>query len=274
MAWVAPLIAAGGMIGSKLLEKGDGSEEIYRDQLNKLYGVGLPDLQAFNYNPEDYSYQTISEDPSMQLRQSALLDRLSQLGETGLSDADKANYAQGVQQANQAARQRSGALMNEMRARGQGGSGLEYALREQAGQEAMNRQAQLGLAQAGDSARQRALYQQAYGNALAGKRDQDYRTAAANTDIINRFNQLNTAQRNDANLQNMQRKNDVAQQRFSNSINRITGATGTLGNLAQSQAANAASQNALTSGLMGIASQYAMGQAGYGPWAEKEKKQG
>ena len=268
--WPA-LIAAGGLAASKAMEGDSDAEKIYRDQARKLQTVGLPQLEAFEFSPEDYQYQLAQEDPTYKTRQMALLDRMAQLGETGLSDADKASYAQGVGQANQAAGQRSAALMNEMKARGQGGSGLEYALREQAGQEALTRQNQSGLAQAGDSARQRALYQQAYGQALGQQRDQDWRSSAANADVINQFNKLNTANRNDATLGNLNRRNDVAQQRFTNETNRVTGANGLLGQQAQANAANVASNNAFQNAIIGAGVQGAQGAAGYGAWAEKEK---
>ena len=272
MPWIPAAIAAGGMIGSKLLEKDDPSSQIYGDQISRLMGVDTPDLNAYQFVPEEAKYTLAQESPEFKARQLALLDRLSQLGETGLSDADKASYSQGINQANQAARQRSGALMNEMRARGQGGSGLEYALREQAGQEAIGRQAQQGLAQAGDSARQRALYQQAYGQALSGQRDQDFRSKAANADVINQFNQLNTQNRNAAMQGNLQRQNDVAQQNFQNYLSRITAGNSANEGMAKAGAANAAAQNQFQNSLIGAGAQSGMGYAGYGPWAEKEKK--
>lgn len=274
MSVLAPLaITAGSSLLSGLLGGGNDYEDILRAQQAKLEGIPLPELEAFQFNPESYQYSTVSEDPALQARQAALIDRLGQLGETGLSEADKASYSQGINQANQAARQRSGALMNEMRARGQGGSGLEYALREQAGQEALGRQAQQGLAQAGDSARQRALYQQAYGNALSGQRDQDYRAKAANTDVINRFNQLNTGARNEAALGNLNRKNEVAQQGYANQLSKYNAGNTAAGNLAQAGAASSASRNAMINSLIGAGAQAGMGVAGYGPWADKEKKE-
>ena len=89
MAWLAPIAAVG---LSKALEKKDPSEDIYKDQAARLAMVGLPGLEAFQYVPEDYQYSTVTEDPTVGLRQMALLDRLQSLGETGLSEADKASY--------------------------------------------------------------------------------------------------------------------------------------------------------------------------------------
>lgn len=264
-------IAAGGGLLNKLLSSEGDYEDILRNAQAEIGNIPLADLEAFQYSPEAYQYSTVTEDPTMRTRQMALLERLGQLGETGLSDADRASYAQATGAANQAAGQRSAALMNEMRARGQGGSGLEYALREQAGQESLTRAANQGLQQAGDSARQRALYQQAYGNALAGQRDQDYRSTAANTDIINRFNQLNTGTRNEAALGNLQRRNDVAQQRFQNQLSKSQAKAGMTGQVAQANAANTAANNALISNAVGMGSMIGLGEAGYGPWAKPKK---
>lgn len=244
-------ISAGGNLLNRALDSGEKDyERLLAQMLAEQQSIQAPQLDAFNFTPEDVQYKTVTEDPTYKARQMALLDRMAQLGETGLSDADKASYAQGTQMANQAARQRSGALMNEMRARGQGGSGLEYALREQAGQEALTRQANQGLAQAGDSARQRALYQQAYGNELAGQRKQDVGTQAANVDVINKFNQLNTGARNAAQLENMERQNQVAQQNYQNQLSRLSGKQSLqgmqMGNLKARDAAEKDSNQKLT----------------------------
>lgn len=247
-------IAAGGNLLNRALDSGEKDyERLLAQQLAEQQAIPLPVLDAFNFSPEDVQYKTVSEDPTYKARQLALLDRLASLGETGLSDADKANYAQGIQQANQAARQRSGALMNEMKARGQGGSGLEYALREQAGQEALNRQAQQGLAQAGDSARQRALYQQAYGQQLGQQRGQDLNAKAANTDIINQFNRLNTGARNEAQLANMERQNQIAQQNYLNQVNKFSGKQNLIGQQMRNQQARDAAQKESNQQLTNIA---------------------
>lgn len=268
MAWLAPIAAVG---IQKATEKEDPSLEIWKDQGGRLSQLIEPDLDAYAFNPEQYQYETVAEDPTLQLRQRALLEQMQKLGETGLSDADKASYQANTNNANKEAGQRSAALMNEMRARGQGGSGLEFALREQAGQEALTRAAASGNQQAGDSARQRALYQQAYGDALGQQRQQDYTTQANNTNVINEFNKLNTSQRNDANLANMQRKNDVKQQQYENSLSKITGQANAAGQIAKAGANAAASSNALTANALGQASAGLMGSAGYGPYANAGK---
>ena len=258
----APLIPLMIALGAGMMKNANAGKETDFEKYLKNRQIGidqenLPVLDAFQFTPEETQYTTISEDPTYRSRQMALLDKLSALGDTGLSDADKASYAQGIAQANQAARQRNSALMNEMRSRGQGGSGLEYALREQAGQEALNRQAQQGLAQAGDSARQRALYQQAYGNALAGQREQDYKGKAANADIVNKFNMLNTQNRNEAALANMERKNAIAQQEFQNRMARSGAANQITNQVANAMAARekrkqGAEDNLINTGASGL----------------------
>jgi hypothetical protein len=67
-----------------------------------------------------------------------------------------------------------------------------------ANQAAADRAQQAGLQQAADTARQRALYAQAYGNELGNVRGQDLGVESANKGIINMFNQMNTQNRNQA----------------------------------------------------------------------------
>jgi len=219
-----------------------------------------------DYIPEDADFQTISEDPALRQAQLNALSRLSGLAETGLSDADAADFMRAKLEAGQLARGRNEALKNEMAARGMLGSGSEFMLREAANQEAAQRAQMAGLEQAAAAARQRALYQQAYGDALGGLRGQDLDVNSRNADIINQFNMANTgarneaqqqnlanrqaimgantATRNDAQMYNIQGKRDVAQQNYQNQLQKIGGQTGANTGMAQGYAAqNAARTN-------------------------------
>src|SRR5690606_37366499 len=114
-----------------------------------------------------------------------------------------ADFMRAKLEAGQLARGRNEALKNEMAARGMLGSGSEFMLREAANQEAAQRAQMAGLEQAAAAARQRALYQQAYGDALGGLRGQDLDVNSRNADIINQFNMANTGARNEAQQQNL-----------------------------------------------------------------------
>lgn len=216
-----------------------------------------------SYDPQNYSYQTVNEDPMIRSAQMSALAKMSGLADTGLSDVDKQGYDQARQIGAQQSRSGVDAALANAQARHVGGSGLEFAMREMADQGGAQRAQQGALQQAADSARQRALYQQAYGSALEGARNQDYRTQAGNTDIINRFNQMNTQNQNAAaqynlsqrqqmsnmNTQNhnaaQQYRNQLGQNYFGNQMAKAGGEAGANNMMAQGWAAqNAANTDA------------------------------
>jgi hypothetical protein len=262
----------------------DNTDKLAMEQLAKnqaLYNnIALPDLKWQDYNPETYTtqdaqYQTISEDPMVRSAQLAALSKMAGLANTGLSDEDAAAFQKARAQGNQMSKAGTEAALANAQARGVGGSGLEFAMREAANQQGAERAQSAGLEQAATAARQRALYNQAYAQGMGSMRTQDMNANQANADIINRFNQANTAQRNSANFANVdmrnqaqmtnnQGKRDVAQQNFNNQLQRAGGQaqanTGMAGGYAAQNAANTAERNRMTD----IAMQIAMSGAGGG----------
>jgi hypothetical protein len=245
-------------------------EELRRNQA--LY-EGLQDPSFANYNPEGYQYlgdyspemmdaETISEDPSLRGSQMSVLEDLAGLSKTGLTDVDALGYEKARDLGNQMARSGTQAAIQNAAARGVGGSGLEFAMREIANQEGAERAQNAALEQAAESARQKALYTQAYGNMLSGVRNQDFGVNRANTDILNQFNQMNTQNRNEAaqynlgNRQNMANANvdnrnkafqynqGMKQQAYDNKLKKLAGQTGANTGMAGGYAAQNAAQNA------------------------------
>jgi len=135
------------------------------------------------------------------------------LSEQGLSPEDEAVFARAKAQANQQAAAQNQTILNQMRERGIGDSGAALAMRQQATQDAIGRQAQANMDQAAASARQKALYTQAYGGALGDVRNQDYRTQAANQDAINSFNAAGMQAQNQAAMVNQQARQQHENQR-------------------------------------------------------------
>src|SRR4051812_36244203 len=191
----------------------DNTDEQAMQELEKnkaLYGglappdlahlEGIPNLYNYvgDYSPDAAQYQTISDDPRLKSYQMDNLAKLAGLADTGLSDADQLGYLKAKAAGHQLAKSGNDAAIQNAQARGVAGGGLEFALREMANQDGANRAQEAGLQQAADSARQRALYQQAYGNELSQVRGQDFSNNAANANIINQFNQMNTQARNQA----------------------------------------------------------------------------
>jgi hypothetical protein len=245
----------------------DPTQQQTMDQLANnqtlMNGIQTPNLQWKNYTPAAYdptmaTATTIQDNPALQDQQSDVLAKLANLSDTGLSDVDAAGYQNARNLGNNLAQGREGAAMQDAAARGVGGSGLEFAMREMGNQAGAQQAQQAALQQAADSARQRALYTQAYGTDLANTRAQDFSNNAANSSILNQFNMANTnaqnqAQQynvgntNQAQLINQQGATGVQQQNFNNALTK-TGAqaqanTGMANGFAAQNAANINAQN-------------------------------
>lgn len=260
----------------------DDTDELAMAELAKnralFEGIEVPNLVWQDIAPELYqteaaNYELINEDPVVKSRQMENLARLAGLAESGLSEVDAAGYAKAKRAGEQTARAGRDAVLQDAQARGVAGGGLEFAMKEIANQGGAERAQEAGLQQAADSARQRAMYQQAYGSALDSVRGQDLRANSANADIINQFNKANTAQRNqvsmgntdlrnNAQMTNQQGRRDVKQQNFSNQMARAGGVAGAntamAGGYAAQNAANTADRNMWT----GILAQAGMGAMG------------
>lgn len=227
----------------------------------KLYeNIQLPNLMWEDYAPELFQtesaqYELTQEDPLLKSAQLSALQKMAGLAESGLSDIDAAGFQRARSMGARDARAGTEAAIANAAARGAGGSGMEFAMREMANQGGAERAQQAALEQAAASARQRALYQQAYGDMLGNVRGQDLGARQANTDIINRFNQANTAQRNETAVNNTQTKNsaqqynlegrrDTKQQNFTNEMARAGGISGATKDIAGGYAAQNAARTA------------------------------
>jgi len=159
--------------------------------------------------PEAAQYQLTNEDPQARQMQ---LDALQQLiaRSSGAADARmNADSFGALDQANQLAKSREGAIRQDMARKGQSGSGIDAVLRAQSAQDAANR-ARSGTQQAvQDAALQKLAATNGMISGASGLRDQDYRTKAANSDIVNKFNMFNTQARNSAKAQNVGIRNDA-----------------------------------------------------------------
>jgi len=201
------------------------------DAKRKYENLDLPALQKLAleaYNPETANYTTNKGDAETKSMQLSALKRLAGLAESGMSDEDALAYDKARSVGGQLAKQGTEAAIANAQARGVGGGGMEFAMREMANQGGAQRAHEAALEQAANSARQRAMYNQAYSSALGGFRNQNNQEEAGNTDIINRFNQINTGARNQAGMyniegraQNTRANNAIEQQRYGNRTGQI-----------------------------------------------------
>jgi hypothetical protein len=249
----------------------DNSDEKAAEQLAKnaaLYkGLNLPTFKDYKpeaYNPNEAKANLIQEDPSLRSAQMNVLSRMAGLADTGLSDVDNAGFERARELGNQMEHSNTAAALQNAQARGIGGSGLEFALREMGNQAGAERAQGAGVQQASQAAQQRALYNQAYGNALGGMRQQDLGANSANANILNDFNKLNTQNRNQAQLYNVgqnnyaqQYGNQMAQQNFQNQLSKVGGQAGANKEVAQGYynqgAANQQNRNGMLNAGIGVA---------------------
>lgn len=259
----------------------DDSEDKALDQLQQnkdIYGaLQVPTFNKYkpedyryvgDYNPEDVNFKTTSEDPSLRNTQLNVLNRMAGLADTGLSDVDQAGYERARELGDQMARSGTEAALQNAQGRGVAGSGLEFALREAASQGGAGRALDAGLQQASDSARQRAMYAQMMGQEASGIRGQDFGVNSANTDIMNRMNQINTQAGNQAQAYNLgnrqqimnantqtqnqaqQYNNDLTQRQYQDQVQKAAGQAGANSEMAKgyyaNNAANQSDRNANT----------------------------
>jgi hypothetical protein len=165
---------------------------------------------AGDYNPYTMTAQTVQDDPNLRAGQLSYLTRLSGLADTGLDAEDEAAFMRAQTDAGQFARGRSSAIMADAARRGVASGGAALALQEMAGQDGAQRAQQAGLERAATAAKQRALYTQAYGDALGTVRGQDAQIGKTNADIIKQINRYNTDAMNQAMRFNLENRQDVS----------------------------------------------------------------
>lgn len=235
----APLV--GNIVGG-IASSGDKAkaQQAMNDALAQIQAVGAPpDLsaqiireklqQVGVYNPkmEDAITQGVSqvsqiqEDPSLKSAQNRALQVLQQRGAGGLNPEDRAAYNQLRAQTEKDAEGKRQQILQNMAARGMGGSGAELAAQlssSQANDQDLSAQGDRLAAQAS----QNALQAMSQAGSLGGQiRAQDFdvnKTKAAAADELNRFNtqaQIARQARNTASANTAQQQNLSEAQRVS-----------------------------------------------------------
>lgn len=285
-----PVIA--GMIGAQIIgglmgqnaAKGanDASNRAREAAFNQISGINAPTLtpvqlaelqstgQLSNAMEKDIllgpaAAEGIILDPKARKAQEQAMEQFQQRMLTGTTPADLAQYELNRRNAAGEAEANSRSIMQNMQARGMGGSGAELIMRLQAGQSGADRAAQLGMQQAIASQQAR---EQAAQNVFSGgssMRNQDsaeqqyLANARQNVMNINNTNRVGTQMRNVAGQNDANRYNVANTQRISDSNVGIRN-QGTMYNagLAQQDFGNRmALGNAKANALNGQASHYA-----------------
>lgn len=157
--------------------------------------------------PEAASYQTINVDPRTREIAMQALQRMQGFVDQNATSQHALDRQSALDDAAQMARAREGAIAAQAARRGQGGSSLEYVMRNQAAQQGAQ-QAQGGMLNAAaQAALQRLMGNQAQMQGAMGLRGQDADIEGRNAAIINAFNMYNTQARNAANQANVEARN-------------------------------------------------------------------
>lgn len=202
----------------------EGSNE-RKAAVNQILGVDPLQLDETDYTapgyagdfrpelygtPEAAKYETINVDPRTREMALQALQRLQGYSDQAADSSEVLGRTRAINEANQLAGQREGAIAAAAARRGQGGSGLEYVLRNQAAQAGAARAQSGGLESAQQAALQRLQGTQSALQGANAIRVQDVDLAGRNAAIINAFNMANSNARNAANFANVDARNAAA----------------------------------------------------------------
>lgn len=241
-----------------------------------MYGaIDLPTYKEYVpglYSNQSANYELTKEDPVVKSKQLEALSKLSDLSSTGSSDADLAGFAKAREEGNQISRHGTEAALANAAQRGISGSGLEFAMRDSANQQAAQRAQEAAQQQASTAAQQRAQYLQTYAQGLGNVRGQDQQMNQANTNVINQFNATNTQNRNAMNNANVGQKNSafmynegLKDKNYSNQMgraDRVAGMNNKEGDLLAAQQEADRKRQAAVGGAIGGAAGSYFGPAG------------
>lgn len=237
----APII--GGLLGQNAADKSRrDAKKSMQQALTEYANIKLPDIEqqrlileelqnAGQLTPEleqaillgSSAMEGVSADPRLKAQQMKALEQLAGVAESGMTPADQAAFELARRNAATENQAMQGQILQQMQARGQGGSGAELIARLKGAQSSANamQDAQLKEAIARQQARQQAMGQVGDMSTRVRQQDVGEQTDIARArDLVNQFNaqQQTAAQRSNvgarnlaqqANLQNQQRIMDA-----------------------------------------------------------------
>lgn len=193
IGFLAPIVA--GWIGDALAS---GDKQKARDLMQQVvdeYGpeaLKVPELAALTPHLGPSKMESVYADPRAVQAQVEALNEMQRASRAdNLEFRAAANAAEDF--ANQQAGAQQGAIQQQLQARGMGGSGVDFALRQQAGQNAANRAAQQGFSAAMEGRRQALDSLQNYGSMAERMRGQSFGEGAARAnaaDAVAKFNEM------------------------------------------------------------------------------------
>lgn len=175
-------------------------------QQQQYSGDFNPDMYS---TPEAAQYQTISEDPRLRGMQLDAIKNMQGYANGAANSQQSLDRQSALNDSQMLAKQQMGAIEGQAARRGQLGSGLDYVLQQQAGQQSANRAQSGYMSAAAQAAIQRLQGMQGAMQGASQARGQDFQTNNANAGIINAFNMHNTDNRNAANQANVGMRNSA-----------------------------------------------------------------
>lgn len=241
----APVV--GGLLGSDAASKERSAAQRARaEALAQFANIKLPTLeeQLYSlYDPEylgDYqaameaataigpsAFENIQVDPALVQAQMAALQQLSELGQTGLTQGEKAAAMELQREAAQQGRAQQNQIMQEMARRGMAGGGQELAAKLAASQASADRLSRHGN-QLAQQAQARAMEAISQGGTMAGQvRGQSFdeqARAAQAADVLAQWaaqnragvQQRNVGSQNQAQLRNLQERQRLGEAKTGN----------------------------------------------------------
>jgi hypothetical protein len=237
--------AVGGLFGGN--DETEAARKAYQQALDAFKGLSPDQIDTLLQQSQTGASAFESQDPTAMKAQLDALGHMQDVYRTGgMTMQDRVAQEEATQQANQNDAMRSGALRQEMAARGQGGGGAEIAARLAGAGSAANAAHMAGAHAAADAAN-RALSAMTGAGALGGQVSGLQNQQSAARDAMARFN---ASQRSDA-----------YQQRWGETMDKARGVAGAAQGQGSFETDQAAKERAKYAGL-GRAVGGAVGAAG------------
>lgn len=215
---------AGALVGQAISEDDrQNAQNAYKKALESISGINIPQQLQLNleapqytgtYNPAleeavqqgPSAMQNVSTDPRLAKAQMDALAQMQQIGQVGMTDEEKAQLASNLRQTDADQQARQASIMQNLQARGLGGSGSELAQKLMASQGGAQQANENALNLAGQ-AQQRQLQAIAQSGSLGGQvRGQEFgeqAQKASAADTISQFNALQKAATQARNAQSL-----------------------------------------------------------------------
>ena len=174
-----------------------------------VYGVG-DEYMTEDLGPSEM--QGITSDPRYREMELSALRDLENQSRDGFSATDRAAMARTEMEANRANRGRQGAIMQNMQARGMGGSGMDLVAQMSSAQDANDMEALRSLEREGQAQELRQGATARMGSMATGLQGRDFSQAAQKAQAADRVAAFNNQLANSANQTNWNRGNSVADQ--------------------------------------------------------------